>query len=142
MIAQSDVGIELRHSATGVAGSFSKLVNVISVPDTGTAREKLESTELNQESKSYIPGRKDLPDMEFGYNMLASNYEAVDAVCDTPHYFLIVYGEGNGVLIYGTGSTWATAVSRNQVVEAKLNIVAESCDYKTVAEVSALSSGS
>lgn len=141
-IAQSDVGIELWHSATWSAASFTKLIDVTAVPATGSAQAKLEATRLSSPKKEYIPDREDLPDLEFSYNYLAGDFATVDAVCNTLAYFLIVYGDGSGALIEGEGNTWIDAVGRGQVVGAKLNIVPQSIDHKTAIEVTALKSSS
>lgn len=135
-LAQSDVGIELYHS-TSLATPFTKLIDVTAVPATGAAQAKLEATVLSSPKKQYIADREDLPDLEFTFNMTATNYEAVEAVVNTQHYFLIIYGEGNGALIYGEANVWVDAVGRGSVVQAKLNVVPESIEYKTVAEVTA-----
>lgn len=136
--AQNDIGIGLWGSATGASASFSKLVDVTAIPATGSAKAKLESTVLSSEDKQYIPDRADLPDMEFTYNYIASNFLAVEAVCDKEHYFMIIYGDGSGAVIFGEANTWVDAVSRGQVVEAKLNVVPQSITFKTASEVTAL----
>lgn len=135
-LAQSDVGIELYHS-TSLLSTFTKLIDVTAVPATGAAQAKLEATVLSSPKKQYIADREDLPDLEFTFNMTAANYEAVEAIANTQHYFLIVYGEGNGALIYGEANVWTDAVGRGSVVQGKMNVVPESIEYKTVAEVTA-----
>lgn len=137
-IAQSDIGIELWSSSTGASASFTKLVDVTSIPATGSAQGKLEATVLSSPKKQYIADRADLPDLEFSYNYTADNFSAVQGVAEELHYFMIVYGDGSGAVIYGEGNTWVDAVSRGAIVEAKLNVVAESIDFKTAAEITAL----
>ena len=137
-LAQSDIGIELWASSTGTAGTFTELVAVTGVPATGSAQGKLEATELSSTKKQYIADREDLPDLEFTYNHLEANYTLVEAVCGQAYHFLIVYGDGTGALIVGEGNTWVDAVSRGSVVQAKLNIVPESIEYQTIAEVAVL----
>jgi hypothetical protein len=141
-IAQSDVGIELWASATGASASFEKLIDIISIPATGSAQGKLEVTVLSASKKQYIADREDTPDMEFGYNYTEDNFDTVDAVCNQDYYFLIIYGDGTGELIFGEGNTWKEAVSRGQALEAKLNVVAQSSEHQSSTEVTALKSGS
>lgn len=141
-IAQSDIGIELWASATGGAASFTKLIDVTAIPATGAAQAKLEATVLSSTKKQYIADRADLPDLEFTYNYTADNFTAVEAVADTDYFFMIVYGDGSGAVIEGEGNTWVDAVARGSVVEAKLNIVPVSIDFKTAAEVTALKDAS
>ncbi len=142
MFAQSDIGIELWASATGAAATFTKLVDVTAIPATGAAQGKLEATVLSVRKKQYVADREDLPDLEFTYNYTADNFEAVEDVMDIDYFFMIVYGDGTGALIEGEGNTWIDAVSRGQVVEAKMNVVPLSIDYLTATEVTALKSPS
>ena len=137
-IAQSDVGIDVWESSTGASASFSKLIDVTAIPATGSAQGKLEATVLSSSKKQYIADRADLPDLEFTYNYTASNFADVQDVSEELHYFMIVYGDGSGAVIYGEGNTWVDAVSRGAVVEAKFNVVPESIDFKTALEVTAL----
>lgn len=141
-IAQSDVGIQLWSSATGISASYTKLVDVTAIPATGSPQAKLEATVLSSTKKQYIADREDLPDLEFTYNYTADNFEDVLAVCNSEKYFMIIYGDGSGAVIFGEGNTWTDAVTRGQVVEAKLNVVPQSIDFKTAAQVTALKSGS
>lgn len=140
--AQSDVGIELWSSSTGSSASFTKLIDVTAIPATGAPQAKIETTVLSSPTKQYIADREDLPDMEFTYNYTEDNFEDALAVCDNPTYFMIVYGDGSGAVIYGEANTWHDAVSRGQAVEAKLNVVPQSVEFKTAAEVTALQSAS
>ena len=136
--AQSDVGIELWSSSTGSSASFTKLLDVTAIPATGAPQAKIETTVLSSPVKQYIADREDLPDMEFTYNYTEDNFADALAVCDSPTYFMIVYGDGSGAVIYGEANTWHDAVGRSQAVEAKLNVVPQSVDFKTKAEVTAL----
>lgn len=137
-IAQSDIGIELWASSTGASASFTKLIDVTAIPATGAAQGKLEATVLSSTKKQYIADREDLPDLEFTYNYTADNFEDVQDVANQLYYFMIVYGDGSGAVIYGEANSWVDAVSRGAVVEAKLNVVPESIDFKTATEVTAL----
>lgn len=140
--AQSDVGIELWASSTGGSASFEKLVDVTSVPATGSPQAKIESTVLSAKKKQYIPDREDLPDMEFTYNFTEDNFADVFAVCDEEYYFMIVYGDGSGAVIFGEANTWVDGVGRSQAVEAKMNVVPQEVEHKTSAEVTALKKAS
>lgn len=141
-MAQSDVGIKLYDSATGAANSYEVFLSVKDVPATGSAPSKLEITNLDDVKKGYIPDREDIPDMEFTYNYDATNFAAVKAVEGIKHYFMIVYSDGSGAVITGVAKTWVDAVSLGTVVTAKMNVVAESVEDKTAAEVAALTLGS
>ena len=136
--AQSDIGIELWASATGGAATYTKLIDVTAVPATGAPQGKLESTVLSSPKKQYVADREDLPDLEFTYNYTAANQTAIDVVVDQLYYFMIVYGDGSGAVIYGEGNMWVDAVSRGSVVSAKLNVVPQSIELQTAAQVTAL----
>lgn len=136
--AQSDVGIELWSSATGSAVSYTKLIDVTAIPATGSAQSKIETTVLSSAKKQYIADREDLPDLEFTYNYTADNFSDVQAIANEEYYFMIIYGDGSGAVIYGEANTWVDAVGRGQAIEAKLNVVPQSIDFKTALEVTAL----
>lgn len=142
-MAISDVGTLLYHSATGAANSFSKLIDILDAPATGSAPGKIEVTTLTSTKKAYIKDRLDTPDMEFGYNYIVADYDTVEAVADgTTHYFLIIYQDNSGQKITGQASTWKEAVSKGSAVTAKLHIVPSDSEHQTAVEVAALTLGS
>lgn len=142
ILAQTDVGIELWQSATGSAASFTKLIDITSLPAMGGARGKVEVTVLSSDTEQFKGGRKTLPDMDFEYNYEATNFAAVVAICDTVTYLMAVYGDGSGAVIAGQGNTYQNQVGLNSAVKATLHFVPESIDFKTAAEVTALKSAS
>lgn len=142
ILAQTDVGIELWQSATGSAASFTKLIDITSLPAMGAAQGKLEATVLSSAKKQYLADREDLPDLAFEYNYEATNFAAVIAVSNVKTYLLAVYGDGSGAVIYGEGNTYQNQVGRGSVVTATFNFVPESIDFKTAAEVTALKDAS
>lgn len=142
ILAQTDQGIELWHSATGLANSFTKLIDIISLPALGAAQGKIEVTVLSASKKQYLADREDLPDLSFEYNYEATNFAAVVAVCGVKTYLMPIFGDGSGALITGEGNTFTNQVGRGSPVTATLNFVPESIEFKTAAEVSALTQGS
>lgn len=142
ILAQTDVGIELWQSDTGLAASYTKLIDITSLPAMGAAQGKLEATVLSSTKKQYLADREDLPDLSFEYNYEATNFAAVLAVCNVKTYLMAIYGDGSGAVIYGEGNTWQNQVSAGSVIKATFNFVPESIDFKTAAEVTALKSGS
>jgi len=139
-MAISDIGTLLYHSATGLAGSFTKLFDVTGVPATGAPATKIDATTLTDEEMSYLAGRVERPDQEFSFLYTEANMAlAVGTEGDT-HYFLIIYADGSGALIKGQSRSWIDAVSMNQAVVGKLNVVPQEITYKTAVEVTALKS--
>lgn len=142
ILAQTDVGIELWHSATGSANSFTKLIDITSLPALGAAQGKIEVTVLSATKKQYLPDREDLPDLSFEFNYEATNFAAVVAVCGALHYLLPIFGDGSGALITGQGNVFPNQVGRGSAPTATFNFVPESIEFKTAAEVAALTQGS
>jgi len=137
-----DIGTELWASATGSAGSFTKLVSVTSVPATGTMPSKIAITALDDTANKYRKGRTELPDLEFSFPHNSANLALVVATEGATHYFLIIYEDGSGVYIKGESSVWVDSVGLDQMVVGKLGIIAEEIENKTTLEVTALKSGS
>jgi len=142
VLAQTDVGIELWHSATGLANSYAKLIDITSLPAMGAAQGKIEVTVLSSTKKQYLADREDLPDLSFEYNYEATNFAAVLAVCNVRTYLMAIYGDGSGAVIYGEGNTYQNQVGLGSPVKATFNFVPESIDFKTAVEVAALTQGS
>lgn len=140
--AQTDIGIELFSSSTGLANSYSKLIDITSLPAMGAAQGKLEATVLSSTKKQYLADREDLPDLSFEYNYEATNFAAVLAVCNKVTYLMAIYGDGSGAVIVGEGNTYQNQVGLGSVVKATFNFVPQSIEFKTAVEVAALTLGS
>ena len=124
---------------TGAGAAYSELVEIKSVPASGSAPETLEVTTLKDAKKKYIEGRQDSPQQEFTFNRTAENYEAVKAICTgVEREFIVVFSDGTGTYIKGAASVYKNEVSVNSVQEATLTITAVDIEDKTANEVRTL----
>lgn len=135
--AQSDVGISMY--VKGETG-YTELIEIKSVPATGSAGGTLETTTLKSPKKTYIPDRPDTGDMDYTYNYTEENITKVKAICDNKeHEFLVVYQDGSGFKYTGQAQTWINEVSVGSVVEATLHTVPSIAPAEiTATEVTAL----
>ena len=135
--AQSDVGITLYVKK---ASTYEELIEIKSVPATGSAGGTLETTTLKSPKKTYIPDRPDTGDMDYTYNYTEDNLTKVKAICDNAeHEFLVKYQAGSGFVYTGQAQTWINEVSVGSVVEATLHTVPSIAPAeKTATEIKAL----
>ena len=80
---------------TTSAASYSKLVDITSVPDLIGTPEKIDITSLSDSQRVYIPGIQDRDDMTFNCNYTAENYTAVHD-CEGHVYEYAVWFGGSG----------------------------------------------
>jgi len=137
-MAISDIGIELWKSSTGSAASYTKFLDITSVPASGSTPEKFEKTVMSDTRKTYVSGRIDSPDQTFEYNYDDATFTTVSAVCGTSSYFLVVLSDGSGTYIKGVPTTYKNDVALGSIVKATFVIVPEDIDDKTIVEVTAL----
>lgn len=136
--AQSDVGISLYVKNS--ESKYVELIEIKSVPATGSAGGTLETTTLKSPKKTYIPDRPDTGDMDYTYNYTEENITKVKEYCDgDEHEFLVVYQDGSGFEYTGQAQTWINEVSVGSVVEATLHTVPSVAPLeKTSAEIETL----
>ena len=119
--------------------NYEELIEIKSVPASGSEPEMIEVTTLKDQRKSYIPGRQDSPQQSFTFNRTAENYETVKAICDgTEKEFLVVFSDGTGTYIRGAANVYKNEVTVNSVQEATLIVTAVDIQDKTESEVTAL----
>lgn len=119
--------------------AYEILVNIKSVPASGSEGGTIEVTELDSAVKQYIEDRVDTPAQDYTYNRTAGKYEKVKAICDKqPHEFLTVFSDGTGTYCKGTAQTWKNEFSAGSAQEATLHIVATAIEDKTASEVTAM----
>ena len=120
--AQSDVGISLYVKNS--ESKYVELIEIKSVPATGSAGGTLETTTLKSPKKTYIPDRPDTGDMDYTYNYTEENITKVKEYCDNnEHEFLVVYQDGSGFEYTGQAQTWINEVSVGGVIECTLHTV-------------------
>lgn len=119
--------------------TYAELIEIKSVPASGSEPEMLEKTTLKDAVKTYMLGRQDSPAQTFTYNYNETDYETVEEFCDnTEHEFVVKFPDGTGTYIKGYASTYRNEVSANSVIEATLTISPSAIEFKNRSEVTAL----
>ena len=72
-----------------VAGTFTKLVDIINYPDMGSTPDKIDTTDLSAEKmRTIINGLQDAPDLTFEANYDETAYETIVALTGTKKFQL------------------------------------------------------
>lgn len=84
----------LYSGTDGVA--YTKLVDITSYPDLGSAPSKLDTTDLSATKfKTSILGLQEVPDLTFEANYDKTAYNAISAMTTT-RYFRLTFGAADG----------------------------------------------
>ena len=140
IVGQSDIGIMLYAKANG-ANSYSELIEIKDVPESGADPEQIEVTTLKRSKRAYVAGRQDSPTQSFTFNYTETNYfTKLTPLADgtTIHEFLVRFQDGTGTYIKGSCVIRKNAVSLDSAVEGTLVITPEEILDKTSAQVTAL----
>lgn len=140
IVGQSDIGIMLYAKANG-ANSYSELIEIKDVPESGADPEQIEVTTLKRSKRAYVSGRQDSPAQSFTFNYTETNYfTKLTPLADgtTIHEFLVRFQDGTGTYIKGSCVIRKNAVSLDSAVEGTLVITPEEILDKTSAQVTAL----
>lgn len=139
IVGQSDIGIMLYAKPSG--GSWSELIEIKDVPESGSDPEQIEVTTLKRSKRAYVAGRQDSSIQNFTFNYTEANYYTkVTPLADgvTIHEFLVRFPDGTGTYIKGSATVRKNAVSLDSAIEATLSITPEEIADKTSTEVTAL----
>ena len=140
IVGQSDIGIMLYAKANG-ASSYSELIEIKDVPESGADPEQIEVTTLKRSKRAYVAGRQDSPAQSFTFNYTETNYfTKLTPLADgtTIHEFLVRFQDGTGTYIKGSCVIRKNAVSLDSAVEGTLVITPEEILDKTSTQVTAL----
>lgn len=88
--AVSTIGTILEVSEDGT--SWDKLCKIKSYPALGGAPEQLESTDLEDETQTFVPGVQSMDAMEFSANYTLPSYQAVLAKAGKALRYRLVMG--------------------------------------------------
>lgn len=88
--------------AGSAQNSLSKLCKIKSYPDLGAAPDNLETTDLEDDQQTFVPGVKALDQMEFTANYTPTAYAAVKASANTEQYYSLEMGTGGAQGVF----TW------------------------------------
>lgn len=89
--AVSTIGTILEKSSDGT--TWTKLCKIKSYPALGGAPDQLESTDLEDESQTFVPGVQTMDAMEFTANYTLESYQSVKDTEGTPLYYRIKMGD-------------------------------------------------
>lgn len=92
--AVSTIGTVLETSEDG--SSWEKLCKIKSYPDLGGAPEQLETTDLEDEAQTFVPGVQSMDSMDFTANYTLEAYQAVQAKAGKILHYRLLMGK-NGV---------------------------------------------
>ena len=140
IVGQSDIGIMLYAKASG-ANSYTELVEIKDVPESGADPEQIEVTTLKRSKRAYVAGRQDSPAQSFTFNYTEANYfTKLTPLADgtTIHEFVVRFQDGTGTYIKGSCVIRKNAVSLDSAVEGTLVITPEEISDKTATQVTAL----
>lgn len=105
--------------------AWEKLCKIKSYPALGGAPEQLETTDLEDETQTYVPGVQSMEAMEFTANYELSSYTAVKAKANTElHYRLKMGRDGvDGVATWeGQHSVYVNEGEVNGVREMTISV--------------------
>ena len=89
--AVSTIGTILEISSDGT--KWDKLCPIKSYPALGGAPDQLETTDLEDESQTFVNGVQSMDAMEFKANYTLASYTAVKAKADTPLKYRLKMGK-------------------------------------------------
>lgn len=92
--AVSTIGTTLEVSSDGT--SWEKLCKIKSYPALGGAPEQLETTDLEDDTQTFVPGVQSMDSMDFTANYTLEAYKAVKEKANTPLKYRLSMG-ANGV---------------------------------------------
>lgn len=125
----------MKGSGTGSTPTYSKLVDIKTHPDMGSAPDMLETTTLSDPMRTYIPGIQGVEGgLEFTANYTKSDYQTLEALKDTETQFALWIGgtESAGVAtptgsdgkfsFKGYLSVWLAGAGVNEVETMNISI--------------------
>lgn len=74
------------------ANSVTKLCKIKSYPDLGAAPDNLETTDLEDNQQTFVPGVRSLDQMEFTANYTPEAYSSVKSSANTEQYYALEMG--------------------------------------------------
>lgn len=118
-------GITLSYGAS--AESLTALTNLQEIPEIGNgAKEKIETTTLADNVKTYIAGLGDSgQDLAFKFLYEKTQFEALMAIADT-QYWKVAMPDGIAATFTGTPSVKFDSASPNNALTYTLTVLVES----------------
>lgn len=92
--AISTIGTILKFGTS--SSSLSELCKIKTFPQLGGEREQIETTDLSDDFKTFIPGVMSVESMTFSANFLVSTYTTLKTNALTAGYFELDFGASGG----------------------------------------------
>lgn len=119
--AHSTIGTILEVSEDGSA--WEKMCPVKKYPALGGAPEQLETTDMEDESQTFVPGVQSMDAMEFTANYTYANYSAVKAKSATPLHYRLKLAKNAGVATWqGQHSVFVNEGEVNGIIEMTITV--------------------
>lgn len=119
--AHSTIGTILEVSADG--STWEKMCPVKKFPALGGAPEQIETTDMEDESQTFVPGVQSMDAMEFTANYTYPNYSAVKAKADTPLHYRLKLAKTAGVATWqGQHSVFVNEGEVNGAIEMTITV--------------------
>lgn len=133
-------------AASGETASWVKVAPIKSYGDLGGEPETIDTTTLENNVRTSIPGVQEADNVSFTHNYVSADFAAVQAICGTEHEFAVWFGgtkdASTGVITptgsagkvewKGTATAWITGGGVNEPVEFTTSISVSS-DFKFTA---------
>lgn len=92
--AISTIGTILKFGTA--AGSLEQLCKIKSFPQLGGEREQIETTDLEDEQQTFVPGVMQVDSMQFTANYMIATYTSLKTNANTAGFFELDFGGGQG----------------------------------------------
>lgn len=119
--AHSTIGTILEVSEDG--STWDKMCPVKKFPALGGAPEQIETTDLEDEVQTFVPGVQSMDAMEFTANYTYESFSAVKAKANTPLHYRLKLAKNAGVATWqGQHSVFVNEGEVNGIVEMTITV--------------------
>ncbi len=119
--AYNTIGTMLEISADGT--SWDKMCKIKSFPALGGAPEQIETTDLEDEVQTFVPGVQSMDAMEFTANYTYESFNAVKAKANTPLYYRLKLAKNAGVATWqGQHDVFVNEGEVNGLIEMTISV--------------------
>lgn len=119
--AHSTIGTMLEVSEDG--SEWKKMCKVKSFPALGGAPEQIETTDLEDEVQTFVPGVQSMDAMEFTANYTYESFNAVKAKSNMPLYYRLKLAKNAGVATWqGQHSVFVNEGEVNGLIEMTISV--------------------
>lgn len=123
-MALSTIGVALKWGES--AEAVEKVIDIKDFPDLIGEPEMLETTVLNSDVQTFIPGVKSLSNLTFTYNFTKEDFAKVEADAGKELHYVLEFSDGSKFTWTGQHTSGLPGKGVNEVIEATVNIAASS----------------